>query len=61
MWVKQEQKITIFIGGTFAIPSHGWFLTLFWKLPALKIDVRKSGPVAMGKASTEGATGSGGC
>jgi len=33
MWVKTMLKtmtqITIFIGGMFTIPSHGWFMTLF--------------------------------
>ena len=36
LWVKQCHKlhhplvITIFIGGMFTIPSHGWFMALFY-------------------------------
>ena len=42
MWVKQchvyhppvittnTHKYTLFIGGSFTIPSHGWFMALFY-------------------------------
>ena len=35
MWVKQCHKPSpshhhVFIGGMFTIPSHGWFMTLFY-------------------------------
>jgi hypothetical protein len=35
MWVKQchfyhPPVITVFIGGMVAIPSHGWFMALFY-------------------------------
>ena len=36
LWVKQCHKlhhplvITIFVGGMFTIPSHGWFMALFY-------------------------------